>query len=413
MLIVMTVMSVGGAGLVAFVSRTPEEIREAKPGPEAYDPDLGASFTDAQVQRHAAFRGPGYLQFAFATVIPLLLLVLLAKGPFAALVDRLEGLKGGWPVRAMLAAAILGALLTAFLLPFGFVRGYLVAKSWGLSTQDLSGWLSDHAKSLAIGGVMSAVAALAFYGVVRAAPKTWWLWGWGAFTALTVALVFLYPVVVAPLFNRFTSLEAGPLRDQILDLGDKAGVPLDDVLVADASKRTTAENAYVAGLGSTKRMVLYDTLLANGKDDETLFVVAHELGHKRDDHVLKSVVLSSIGLFAGFAVLYLLTRRAGFLSWAGAADVGDLRALPLIMLYASVATLLTMPLQNAVSRNFEESADRTAIELTGDPEPGVRAFRRLAFSNVADLDPNPVAVWALFSHPPIPDRIEALLDAGR
>ncbi len=411
--LIMAALSLGGAGLVAYVSRTPAEIREAKPGPEAQDPALGATFTDEQVERHAAYRGPGYLSFVITTALPILLLVLLSRGPFGQLVEKLENVRGGWPVRVVLAALVVAGLTTLLVLPFSFVRGFSVAKDWGLSTQSLGGWISDHAKSLGIGTVLAAISALAFYGVVRAAPKTWWLWGWAAFTTLTVLMVFLYPVVIAPLFNKFTSLDEGPLRTQIIELGEQAGVPLDDVLVADASKRTTAENAYVAGLGSTKRMVLYDTLLNNGREDETLFVVAHELGHKKENHVLKNVIISSGGLLVGFGLLYLLTRREGFLSWAGATDVKDLRALPLLLLYLTVASLLTMPIENAISRNFERRADEIAIELTGNPEPGLRAFRRLAFSNIAELEPHPVAVWALFSHPPIPDRLEALFQEAR
>jgi STE24 endopeptidase len=156
-------------------------------------------------------------------------------------------------------------------------------------------------------------------------------------------------------------------------------------------------------------MVLYDTLLANGGDDETVFIAAHELGHRRENHVLKNVFVSSAGLLVGFGLLYLLTRRAGFLAWAGADAVFDLRVLPLLLLYMTVMTLVTLPVQNTVSRAFERRADEIAIELTQDPAPGVEAFRRLAFANIADLRPPSVAVWALYTHPPIPERIETLL----
>lgn len=409
MILIMAVLSLGSAGLVAYVSRTPADIRSAKPGPEANDPSLGASFTDEQVARHGAFRGPSYLAFATMSLLPIVLLVLLAKGPGAALVRWVVSIPGGWPVHALVAGALIAVAIAIVLLPLTYVRGYANAHAWGLSTQDLGGWVSDQLRSLGVGAAIAAISALAFFAVVRVAPKTWWLWGWAAFTALSALLVFLYPVAIAPLFNRFTSLEDGSLRQRILVLGEEAGVPLDDVLVADASRRTTTENAYVAGLGTTKQMVLFDNLLNNGSEEETVFVAAHELGHKAENHVLKSVAWTSLGLLVGFGVLYLLVERTGFLRWSGASSITDLRAIPALLLYLTVASLLTLPFQNAMSRNFERRADEIAIELTGDPEPGVRAFRRLAFSNLADLRPHPVAVWLLYTHPPIPDRIETFL----
>jgi STE24 endopeptidase len=415
LLIVMMLLSLGSAALVGFVSRTPAAVRAdaiaaAAGTPEAHDPSLGSTFTDEQVSRHAAYRGPAYLGLLFATVLPLLLLILLTKGPFGELVDRIGAWRGGWVVHATLAALAIGAVTTLVMLPLGLVRGYFIAKAWGLSTQNLGGWLSDLVRSFGVGGVIAAVSAIAFFGVVRWQPRTWWLWGWGTFTVLTVALVFLYPVAIAPLFNRFTSLEAGPLRERILALGDEAGVPLDDVLVADASKRTTTENAYVAGLGSTKQMVLFDTLLENGREDETVFIAAHELGHKMENHVVKNVLISSAGLLFGFGLLYLLVRRGSIQDWAGAESLSDLRVLPVLLLYMTALTLLTLPLQNAVSRSFEGRADEIAAELTDAPEPGVRVFRRLAFSNLADLRPPKLAVWLLYTHPPLGDRIETLLE---
>jgi STE24 endopeptidase len=266
----------------------------------------------------------------------------------------------------------------------------------------------DLLKGSAIGAVIAGASALAFFAVVRWQPRTWWVWGWLAFSALTALLVFLFPVVIAPLFNKFTPLEDPALRNRILTLGREAGVDIGRVEVADASKRTTAENAYVAGIGSSKRMVLYDTLLEAGGEEETLFVVAHELGHKKENHIAKGLLVSSLGLLGGFGVLYLLSKNENVWSWAGAEGVADLKAIPLLLLYLIVAGLLVLPLENGISRRNEATADRIAIELTDDPATAAATFRRLAFANLADLRPPRPAVWALFGHPPIPDRIEAV-----
>ncbi|MGH2578035.1 MAG: M48 family metalloprotease, partial [Actinomycetota bacterium] len=141
-----------------------------------------------------------------------------------------------------------------------------------------------------------------------------------------------------------------------------------------------------------------------------LFVVAHELGHRVENHVLKNVLVASAGLLAGFAVLALLARREGLWQWTGASGISDIRALPLLLLFALVAGIVVTPLQSGISRSFERRADEIAFDLTDDPAAPVGLFRRLAFNNLADLDPPPALVWSLFSHPPIPDRIRAALE---
>jgi STE24 endopeptidase len=409
--LIVGVVSVAGAALVAFASRTPAEVRAAKPGPGATAPSLGPHFTDEQIHRHAAYRGPAYLGFALGTVLEIVLLVVLARGPFPRLVDATEGLPGGWVPRALLLGAALALSTWLAQLPLSFVRGYSIAHAWGLSTQDAGGWLTDGLKAAGVGAIVAAVGVLAFFAAVRLFPGTWWLIGWAAFTALTVLFAFAWPIFIAPLFNQFTPVEDESIRSRVLGLAREANVDIDEVLVADASRRTTAENAYVAGLGSTKRMVLYDTLLEEAGEDETAYVVAHELGHEARDHVVKGVVVSSVGLLAGFGLLSVLASRESLWEWAGASGVGDLRALPVLALYLTVTTLTLLPAQNAVSRHFERQADSTAIRLTRDPDTGVRVFRRLAFSNIADLRPPAVAVWALYSHPPTDDRIRAVLDS--
>jgi STE24 endopeptidase len=397
------------AAVLAVVSRAPAEVREARPSPDAADPARGATFTEEDIARHDAYRGPSYLSFGLSSAVGIVVLVVLAVALFPALYDATRGLPGGWPVQALVLAALAVVILWAARLPLSYVRGFEMQHAWGLSTQDFGGWLSDRLKSVGVSAVITGIAAIAFFSVVRWQPRAWWLVGWAAFTMLTALLTFVYPVVIAPLFHNFTPLQDPELRARVVALAEDAGVEVEAVLVADASRRTTAENAYVAGLGATKRVVLYDTLLEGGTDEDVAFVVAHELGHQVERHVLKNVVLASAGLFVGFALLAWLAGKPQVWSWAGAGGISDLRAIPVLLLFSAALGLVTMPLQSAVSRSFEARADEIAIELTGDPEPAVKAFRRLAFANLADLSPPAVAVWTLYSHPPIPDRIESVL----
>ncbi len=407
--VIVLALSIGSAATVALVSRTPAQVRRAAPGRAANSPSRGAHFSPDEVARHAAYRGPGYLAFFLGLALQITLLVILARGPFGRLVEQVQRLPGGWIVHAATLAVVVVAIATVVSLPLGYVRGYALQDAWHLSTQTVGSWFADQGRSLLVGAVTAAVTAVAFYGVVRWQPRTWWLWGWAVFTALTALLVFIYPVVITPLFNKFTPLGDDGLRARVERLADSAGVDIAEVFVADASRRTTAENAYVAGLGSTKRLVLYDTLLRSGTEDETILVVAHELGHRMEGHIWKNVAIGSVGLLAGFGALAFLARQAGVWAWAGASGIADLRAIPLLLLFALLAGLLVLPIENTISRSFEARADAIAVELSDSPSTAVRVFRRLGYANLADLKPPAPLVWALFSHPPIPERIEAVL----
>jgi STE24 endopeptidase len=410
--VLVAVAALASALLLAAVSRTPAHVRNATPGAESIDPSLGATFTDAQIARHGAYRGPSYLSLGLGFVLEVALLVVLARGPFRGLADAVERVPGGLVVHAAVLGAALAALIALVGLPLAYVRGFAMEHAWGLSTQDLGGWLSDRLRSVGVGAVIAAISAVAFFAIVRWQPRSWWWIGWAAFTILTALLAFIGPVVIAPLFNRFEPLPEGPLRARVLGLAQKADVDVGEVLVADASRRSTAENAYVAGVGATRRIVLYDTLLRDGREGETAYVVAHELGHQVEGHVVKNLAVASAGLLVAFATLAWLAGWERVWTWAGATGVHDLRALPVLVLFSILLGVAGMPVLGSISRSFEARADEIAVELTDDPGAAIVTQRRLAFSNIADLRPPAVAVWALFSHPPVSDRIKAIQEAS-
>jgi len=403
----LALLSASAAVLLALASRAPADVRLARPGPGAADPSLGARFTDGEIERHAAYRGPSYLSAALSLCLQIVFLVVLAAGPWARLVGSVERLSGGWAAHAALVAVAVIVASAVVTLPLSFVRSYVIDTAWGLSTQSLPEWLRDRGLSLIVGATTGAVASVVFFGVQRWQPRTWWLWGWATFSLLTVVLVFVYPVIVAPLFNKFTPVKDESLAARVGRLAEDAGIAIDEVLVADASRRTTAENAYVAGFGSSKRLVLYDTLVASGTEAETAFVVAHELGHRAHGHIWKNVAITSAGLLAGFGALAVLGGWSGAWAWAGASGAADLRAVPVLLLFTVVASLVSLPVESSISRRFEAQADAVAVDLTRDPDTAVRVFRRLAFSNLADLKPPGPIVWALYTHPPTAQRIRA------
>jgi STE24 endopeptidase len=227
-------------------------------------------------------------------------------------------------------------------------------------------------------------------------PSAWPLAAVPVAAAAVLLLGFAAPIVLEPLFNRFAPLRDAELADELRALARRAEVPVRDVLVADASRRTRKANAYVSGLGATRRVVLFDTLLAAGAPRQIRLVVAHELGHRRARHVAKATALG----MAGAAAMVLVV-------WALVSDPGDPRAAPLVLLLAAALELAALPLAAAISRRWERQADRFSLELTEDLEAFEEAHRRLAAASLTDLDPPRPVYFLLFSHPTPPERIAA------
>ena len=262
----------------------------------------------------------------------------------------------------------------------------------------------DVGKGVLVASALTALVLLAVFALVRVAPRTWWAWAANVTAGLVVAGSFAYPLVVEPVFNEFRSLPAGELRTDLLALADRDDVPVGDVLVADASRRTTALNAYVSGFGSTRRIVVYDTLVAKATPAEVRLVVAHELGHAKRQDVLVGTMLGALGAAAGVCLLALLLTT-GLLRRTGATSVGDPRVIPLLLFLAVVGTLLVAPASNLVSRRVEGRADVHSLDLTRDVPTFISTEQRLARTNLGDLEPNPFLYAVFATHPSTTERI--------
>ena len=321
-------------------------------------------------------------------------------------------LGGGWFWQVVLGTVVLTAAGRVVTLPLA-AYGEVVRHRFGLSTRSWPLWARDVAVDTGITAGLTALGLVLLVAVARRAPRTWWAWvGVGA-AGLVVAGSFLYPVVIEPAFNDFTSLPAGPLRTDLLDLAAANGTPVQDVLVADASRRTTALNAYVSGFGSTRRIVVYDTLLDQLPDDQIESIAAHELGHVATDDVLTGTLVGALGAGAGVALLGWLLGSAPLLRRAGAEGPGDARVVPLVLLLVAVGTLLSTPVQNGVSRQLEARADQHSLDLTEDPDAFAAVMRRLAVANLNQPDPPAAWQWFFGSHPTTAQRVAAAQEWSR
>lgn len=369
-------------------------------------------FTKDDIERSRRYRNPAYL-FSFlglGTEIAVLLLIGLGRGTrgLGSFAERVGGDR--WWLQAITIAAAITIIVAVADLPFSASREAL-DKSWGLSTRTKIGFLGDFGRNLAFQGVLTMLVALGFYWIVRVLPRAWPLAAGGGAVVLTVALSTLWPLIYEPLFNTFTPVEP-ELRERIVALGERSGVHVGSVVVADASRRTTRQNAYVSGLGSTKRVVLYDTLLERTPPDQVDLVVAHEIAHVAHRDVLKGTLLGSAAAASAVALIWLLLRSGAVTRHLGVTGTSDPRTAPFLALVIVLGGLLVMPLGNWYSRRIEAAADRTAVRVTQDPDTAIALEVSLARDNIADLQPNPVVRFGFFSHPPVLERIQIALDEG-
>lgn len=368
--------------------------------------DVARDFTPAQVAREEAFhrevRPPAYLSLLVGLGVAGLLGLTPLGARLVAAVGRPLG--GGWVWQVVLGTLALSLVGRLVALPLD-ARSEVVLRRYGLSTQSWASWLADAAKAVGVGTVLTSVGLLAVIGLARLAPRTWWAWA-AAVTALLVVLgSFAYPLLVEPVFNRFTPLPAGQLRTDLLALAERDGVPVRDVLVADASRRTTALNAYVSGFGGTRRVVLYDTLVRKASPAEVELVVAHELGHAKRQDVLIGTLLGAVGAGAGVCLLALVLSWGPLLRRVGADGPSDPRVVPLVLFLAAAGGLLLSPATNLVSRRIEARADVHSLALTCDVGTFIASEQRLSVTNLSDLKPHPLAYALFATHPSGPQRI--------
>lgn len=283
----------------------------------------------------------------------------------------------------------------------------VIERRYGLSTQPARAWLRDQVTGLVLALPLQVGSSALLIRAVHRWPRRWWIPVSIASGLLATLAAFLFPVVIAPRFNRFRPLDDAILVERFRSLAASAGIPVNDVLVADLSRRTRKANAFVLGLGRTRRVVLGDTLLGQFSPDEITTVLAHELAHQVYRDVWRMLVVSSAAVtvtsWATQTAAERVVRRFG--RRIGLVHLAQPAALPLLGLIAALASGLLAPFLNTVSRRIERRADRFALALTGDAEAYARALTRLAVANLADPAPPALEHWLFDSHPPITERI--------
>jgi len=390
------VAAVVAAGAATFLLRPRNGVIEPTPV------DVQAYFTSFQLDRAEDFRSVQRLIGVGGLLVGTGTLALLAWRPPRWIFDRLGR-------RPLLGAAAAGAGISILLVAVGLplaAWGHERSVDVGLSTQSWPAWLGDTAKSSGLNAGFAAVGGVVALALVRRFPRHWWIPGAAVVIAFGVVTIWLFPVVIDPIFNDFRKLPPGQTRSDVLELASRAGVDVGEVYEVDASRRTTGANAYVNGLGQSKRVVLYDNLIHDFPRDEIRLVVAHELGHQKHDDIYRGLAWLAIVAPAG---TYLAQRLAELLG--GRYGLGDPKrrpgpaALPAIALSVALAAFALGVASNGLSRRIESSADSFSLRLTDDPAAFVQMQRRLALQNVADPDPPGIFRILFGTHPTTAQRI--------
>ncbi len=366
-----------------------------EPAPAAAEPELARRYHD-----------PRYRVILADLLVGLAFLALVAFTPPG---HALAGVVDGLP--EALGAAVLGALLVVLSsllrLPFSVWLGLTHEREFGFSRQSGKDFALDRVKAVGIGALLTGAGLAGLVGAASLFPSWWPLVVAVGAALLVLLLSFVAPIVLEPVFNKFRPLDDPELRDAVIELAAATGVPVREVLVADASKRTTKLNAYVSGLGATRRVVLYDTLVDTATTPEVLTVVAHELGHRRYRHVAVGTVLGMAGAAVYVLLLWALLSVDAVLDAIDASGAGDARVVPFVLLVGSLLGLVVAPLQAALSRRWEYASDRFAVEQTGDLPAFEAAFGRLSEANLPDPTPPRLVYLWLFSHPTVEERVAA------
>lgn len=319
-----------------------------------------------------------------------------------------------WPVRLVVVTAVFAVISQVLLAPADWWATMVHDRRHGLSNQTTGLWVADQLKSLLLGVVLSALLLVPIFWAIRRFD-TWWLVGGLVFFALALFLNFVYPVLIMPRFNKFTPMEPGPLRTRIEQIAELAETSIEGVYTMDGSKRSRRGNAFVAGFGPTKRVVVYDTMLSetDGRPafplEQIAQVVAHEIGHYRLNHIPKTFPLAGLQMLIALAFVQYVVGSDTVLGWAGVDDLGDPAAAPLFLLGIGLPMAALGVVSAWVSRRNEREADLEALELLGDPTSFVAMWPAFVALNKADLEPG---WWERLnaSHPGVAERMQFGLD---
>jgi STE24 endopeptidase len=340
-------------------------------------------------------------------------LVILLSGFLPWLVKIINPWGFGYVASGLIFFAFLSIFANLLRIPFNLYDTFVIEGRYGFNAMTFKIWISDLFKSIILLAILGGLLLCLLLALVVYGGETWWVWAWMGVGGFELIMLWLFPRVIAPLFNKFEPIDNKTLEHRIGTLMEKVGLRAKGVFRMDAGKRSKHTNAYFTGIGKSKRIVLFDTLLESHTEEEVLTILAHEVGHWKKKHLLKQIIfleLLSLAIFYAVAKCLdwpLLYRTFGFqelIPYVGLFLIGAL---------LSPLGYFAQPLESAISRKFEREADDFALDLMETVEPMRSALKRLAIDNLANLTPHPLYAWFYYSHPPLVERIARLTPSNK
>jgi len=330
----------------------------------------------------------------------------------SGLLPFLEQLSGYWKLpfipSGLFFLLIPGIISSLVDLPFGYYHTFVIEEKYGFNKSTRRIWIIDQLKAAALSLVLFSLIVSLILWMICLSPFHWWLWGFVILSLIQLTLAILYPILIAPIFNKFQPIQDQGLVDKIDHLMQEAGIRIKGLFQMDAGRRSRHTNAYFTGLGKTKRIVLFDTLIENSPQEEILAVLAHEAGHFKGKHIWKQFLLFELSMLIAFYLSYRLIDWPLLYHTFGFQHASPYVGLFLVGILGQKAGFFLAPFYMALSRRFERQADRFAVGLLKSPSSMMTVLKRLGADNLSNLFPHPFYVWFHYSHPPLVERITSI-----
>jgi STE24 endopeptidase len=331
-------------------------------------------------------------------------LFIIISGILPWLADRLKHMN--FIAAGLIFFAVIGLTEVLAGLPFDYYHTFVIEERHGFNTKTVKIWILDLIKSLLVMIVLGGLLLCALLLLLKYTGKDWWIWSWAVFLCFQLLITVLYPIVIEPLFNKFTPLEAGDLKTDIEQLVKKEGFKIEGVYQMDATRRTRHTNAYFSGIGKARRIVLFDSLVESHSHQEILSILAHEIGHMKKNHIKKQLVIAGlVSLLIFYAASKLMTSRVMYVSF-GFSHMPYYVGLFLAGILWEPVSFFLSPIGMAISRKFEREADIYSFQVLKRAQPLAGALKKMAKENLSNLMPHPVYVFFNYSHPPLLERIK-------
>ncbi len=348
-----------------------------------------------------------------SVVSNIITLVFIYGGLLAIYSSWVSSLSALFMIQGILFFLILSYAGSLLSIPFSLYNTFKIENRYGFNTMTMKLWVTDLIKSTLISTVLMGIVLVCGLWIIQKSPELWWLYVWSFFFVFSIFMMYISPYVIEPLFNKFTPLEGDTLEERIKAMMEKTGIKVSRVFKIDASKRSHHTNAYFTGIGKTKRIVLYDTLLNKMDEDEVLAVLAHEGGHWKKKHVIKMLVvfeaLSLAGAYIAFRVM-----KAGILAEIFGIQGNTFFAELVILGFVfNIVSFPFTPLFSAFSRKHEREADRFAVDLAPRPDALATSLIKLSKDNLANLHPHPLYAAFHYSHPPVVERVKRIYEMAK